>query len=496
MSSAATETAAPAVPRRTGWALRPRLPLLAVLALFVFGGLGHEDRRVVEREFKTGHYRLSPAWALRAVRGFLTNDDDMYHFHAYAQATFGRPYKSFFIRSREGWQAFFARGQQEDPDGTPVVTPARPLRPYRDFLIEYPPGALLPILSPGLVATTADGYERVFKLEMALCLWLLLGQLEQLARRLGADEAVVARLPRAFAAAVFALGIVCTHRFDGMVGVCLAGAVLAAARDRPITAGVVLGLGVLIKGVPLLIIPPVAAYLYAQHGWRSAARLLVVAGATVLGLFVATWLWFGGGIFDGLSYQRDRPLQVESTPSALLALLAWLRPGLVSVVYSFGSSNLDGRPVILLGALIPLLSAAAAGAAVLLVVARLGRLRGGSGADDRARLMALVEGSVLVLAVQLASGKVFCPQYLMWLMPFGLVAAFGAGRPARWRWTGLALLAATQLIYPFAYAAVKSLTPWASALVLGRNLGLVAWASLLMFADQPEAATAPVPASA
>jgi hypothetical protein len=496
MSSAASETAAPAVPRRARWALRPRLPLLAVLAMFVFGGLGHADRRVVEGEFKTGHYRLTPGWALRAVRGFLTNDDDMYHFFAYAQATFGRPYKSFFIRSRDGWQAFFARGQQEDPDGPPVVIPPRPLRPYRDFLIEYPPGALLAILSPGLLATTADGYELAFKLGMALCLWLLLAQLERLARLLGDGDAAVARLPRAFAAAVLALGIVCTHRFDGLVAVCLVGAALAATRARPAAAGFLLGVGVLIKGVPLLIVPPVAAYLYAQYGRRSAARLLAVAGATALGLFAAAWLWCGGGILDGLSYQRDRPLQVESTPSALLALVAWLRPGLVSVVYSFGSSNLDGRPVTVLGALVPLLSAAATGAAVLLVVARLWRLRGRTGADDRTRLMALVEGSVLVLAVQLTSGKVFCPQYLMWLLPFGLVAAFGAGRSVRWRWTGLALVAATQLIYPFAYAAVKSLAPWASALVLARNLGLLTWAALLWLGDHPEAATAPVPASA
>ena len=35
MSSVATETEAPAVPRRARWTIRPRLPLLLVLALFV-----------------------------------------------------------------------------------------------------------------------------------------------------------------------------------------------------------------------------------------------------------------------------------------------------------------------------------------------------------------------------------------------------------------------------------------------------------------------------
>ena len=471
--------------------VRLRLPLLLILALFVFGGLGHEDRRVVEREFKTGHYRLTPAWALRAVRGLLTNDDDMYHFHAYAQATFGRPYRSFFIRSRDGWQAAFARGVQEDPDGPPLIQPPQALRPYRDFLIEYPPGALAAILPPALVATTADGYERAFKLTMALLLLLLLVQMERLARAVGEP---VPRLPRAFAAAVFALGIVCTHRFDVMVAVCLVGAVLASARARPVLAGALLGVGVLIKGVPLLIIPPVAAYLQAQYGWRAAARMAAAAGVTVIGLFGAAWLWCGGALLDGLSYQRDRPLQVESTPSAVLALLAWLRPGLVSVVYSFGSSNLSGSPVTALAAIVPLLSAAATGLTILLVVARLWRLR--ARADDRARLLALIEGVVLVLAVQLTSGKVFCPQYLIWLLPFGLVAAFARDRPARWRWAGLALLAATQLIYPFAYGAVKSLVPWAAALVLLRNMGLLAWASWLALGDQPDAAAAAVPASA
>jgi hypothetical protein len=257
--------------------------------------------------------------------------------------------------------------------------------------------------------------------------------------------------------------------------------VLAAARGRAALAGLAVGLGVLIKGAPLLLLPVLAAYLLFIRP-RAAVSLVAVASAVALGGLACAEAFFGPGLWDGLAYQRDRPIHLESTPGALLALTNAVRPGLVTVVHSFGSRNLRGPLVDAAGAIVPFVSAAATAGAMALVVWRLWRLRF---ADEARRLGAVVDGAVLVLAVPLVTGKVFCPQYLMWLLPFALLAALAPGRSPRWRWAGLALLAVTQVIYPIAYAAVKALAPWASALVLARNLGLLAWAALL---PRPQAA--------
>jgi hypothetical protein len=87
----------------------------------------------------------------------------------------------------------------------------------------------------------------------------------------------------------------------------------------------------------------------------------------------------------------------------------------------------------------------------------------------------------VLLIATVTLGKVFCPQYLVWVLPLGLlVSAPGCGH-SRWRATiGLLLLGATQVIYPLAYPAVKTLAPWATTLVLVRDLALLGWAATLL----------------
>jgi len=149
----------------------------------------------------------------------------------------------------------------------------------------------------------------------------------------------------------------------------------------------------------------------------------------------------------------------------------------VTIVHSFSSRNVRGDAVPLAGAVATSLAAVAMLAALALSVLRLRAAR-----ESGQRLRALLEGIVPVLAAYVTLGKVFCPQYLVWLLPFALTAAFLPGRGSARRWTGLALLVATQLVYPITYASLKAKAPWAAALVLVRNLGVLAW-SFSLWAD-------------
>jgi hypothetical protein len=462
-------------------------PLVAVLALLVFGGLTHAGRRQVEREIASGTYRLTPAWLVRGLRAYLTNEDDMYRLAAYGQAALGRPYLSYFVRPRAGWDASFARGVQEDPDRTPLVTPPRPLRPYRDFFVEYPPGAFLAFLPPALVSATPDGYALAFKLEMAACWVFVLALLAGLGERLGVAPED-ARWPALLAGAILALGMVSTHRYDVFVAACMTAALLAAARGGGARAGLWLGLGAAAKGVPLLVAPVLAAWLWLERGPRAALRFAAATAATVGGLLALGVAWGGPGLFEAFAYHEARPVQIESTAGALLGFASWLRPGLVTVVHSFSSRNLRGDLVPAAGAAASLLAILCAAAALALAWRRLR-----AAADERARLVVAAESCLSVLAVYVVFSKVFCPQYVIWLLPFALVAARAPGRSTRRLRLGLALLVATQVIYPIAYGAVKALAPWATALVLARNLGLLAWAATLLVPARDARATSPAP---
>jgi hypothetical protein len=474
---------------------RAAAPLLLVLAFLTLPGLPRDDRRALEAQLRAHTFTLTPGQAVRAVRAYLANADDMYHFFAYAQATLGRPYRSYFIRSRAEWEAAFVSGTQQDPDARPIVVPPAPLRPYRDFLVEYPPGFFLVLLPPALVASTADGFALAFKLQSALYLLLAFWLADRLLRQLGGP----AQVPRAAAVCVFALGVVCTHRFDAFVAACITASVYAAARGHGGRAGLALGVGVAAKGVPALLLPLLLGYLWTQRGRVAAGRALAGVAASAGGLLLAGWWWGGAGLRDALAYHLNRPVHIESTAGALLALANAVQHGLVTVVYSYSSRNLRGDPVAAAGTITGALALAALAVALVLLLRRLWT-PGPAREPEHQRLCTLVEGAVVLLAIYVTLGRVFCPQYLVWLLPLGLVAAYLPGRSARRPALGLALLLATHLIYPAAYSFVKALVPWASALVLVRNLGVLAWAVTLLpprrVVESEEALVGPVPEAA
>lgn len=445
-----------------------RAALVLVLCFLVFGGTTHEGRRAVERDIAAGDFHATPANVLRGLRAYLTNEDDMYRCWAYAQAILGRPYRSYFLQTREQWNAAFARGQATDPDTTPLVTPPGPLVPYRDFLLEYPPGFFLVLMPPALLSSTPDGYALAFKLLMASSLLFCAYAASQLVRRASAGASD--RVSGAFAATILALGVVTTHRFDAFVAALTMASVLAALRGRALAAGVALGLAVAAKGVPLLIAPALLAYVWTTRGRRAALAFTLSASLVTAAFCVAAVAWCGHGVLEALAYHRDRPVQIESTPGALLIFTDWLRPGLVTIVHSFSSRNVRGDVVPAVGALATALATLAMLAAIAFSVLR---LRAADG--PQARLRALLEGIVPVLAAYFTLGKVFCPQYLVWLLPFAVAVASLPDHGARRRLAGLALLIATQLIYPITYSFLKAKAPWAAALVLLRNVGVLVW---------------------
>jgi len=142
-----------------------------------------------------------------------------------------------------------------------------------------------------------------------------------------------------------------------------------------------------------------------------------------------------GAIVSQISYFANRPLQVEATGSTLLWLGA-LVGFPVHIVYSFGSVNMVSS----LGGVVSNLSE------ILFVAGYIYSIY----LQWRGKLD-VVQVCIAILFVFIATGKVFSPQYLIWIIP--LLAYSGAfNRIWLVAWGSLSLL--TTIIYPYLYTRV------------------------------------------
>ena len=321
--------------------------------------------------------------------------------------------------------------------------------------LEYPPLTVL-LFSLGLFAPPAD-YQLLFAFWMALTAifiyWLLL--------RYG---------PRG-AALTFALYVLiggwttAVARFDLVPAALTLICIIAADRRYWTLAYIALAFGVLLKLYPLLLFPPLliaeqrdmgrlrvppsvmtlkttlvelGASIYAARNWRWKNSLIffgilvVVTGAFAL-------FNFQGAIGNQLSYFAGRPIQIESTGSALLWLAALFKI-YVHAEYSYGSWNLVGA----LGGVVSLLCMAffILGYAYTIWLQWRGKLD-------------IVQASIAALLVFIVTGKVFSPQYLMWIMP---LLAYSNALDGLWLlcWGLISLL--STIIYPYLYHRANATT--------------------------------------
>ena len=352
--------------------------------------------------------------------------------------------------------------------------------PYRDFRLEYPPGALAAFVVPSLVTDGPRSYARVFALELVLlglsaivaCFFAL--------RSLGLHGWRLAAGLAPLAVAPVLLGPLLLTRFDLYPAALTAAAValLVAGRDR--FGSGVLGAAIAVKLYPAVLLPLAVAWTWRRRGRREALLGLgLCVGVTAL-IFLPFVLLSPDGVIWSVQRQLDRPLQIESLGVAVL--IALHHAGMpLAWASSHGSQNLTGTVAVV---------AAAVSTAVQLAVlgyvwwrfARRATLTG----------TAFVEACAAVLVAFVVLGKVLSPQFLVWLLPIvGLLV---------WRraWLPLGLLVAACVLtrgwFPGRYwRLVFEFDGRASWLVLARDVVLVALLVVLVAAvrSRPEPARLP-----
>jgi len=314
------------------------------------------------------------------------------------------------------------------------------LVPYRDFAVEYPPGALPVFVLP----TWLHGdYATSFAWLMALCGVLLV--------------AVVASLRPAAAFYValgpLLVGSLILSRFDLWPTLLATASLALFVRGRHLSGWALLGAAVAAKLWPLVLVP--LALVWSIRRGRPFAPL--AGAAVVLAVALPFVVVSPGGLWDSISGQASRPLQVESLGAAILTTFSHPVVGT-----SHGSQNILGQHTL----------ASAFSVLQLLALAALwiAFARGPATSDRLLRYAAACTCAFIVF------GKVLSPQYLVWLLPLVPLVRGRRGLAA----TGLLTLALilTQVWFPQRYFDYV-LELRNAGVVLARDLVLVALFAVL-----------------
>jgi hypothetical protein len=216
--------------------------------------------------------------------------------------------------------------------------------PYRDFALEYPPGALPAFALParGGGADDFETFRHRFEGLMAACGTMMLGFLAVALAALGAGLRRLASALGFVALAPLLLGSVVLSRFDLWPAALTAAAIAALVAGRLRLGHVALGAAVAVKLYPAVLAPLAIAYAWRREGRREGLRCAAVLAGTTALVFLPFVILSPGGVWDSLTRQASRPLQIESLGSSLL-LAAHHAFGLdITMRSSHGSQNLEG----------------------------------------------------------------------------------------------------------------------------------------------------------
>ena len=331
--------------------------------------------------------------------------------------------------------------------------------PYRDFAVEYPPGALPVFVQPARGNEgDFEGFTHAFEILMAACGGAIVIALAVALASLAASPARMGAALALGAVAPLLLGSVVLSRFD-LWPAALTGAALASLVSGRLRLGHgLLGAGVLAKIWPGVLIPLTVAHAWRTRGRREALVCLGVAVAVVAVVMLPFVVLSPDGVGRSFERQASRPLQIESLGAALIVTSHHVFGTGVTMASSHGSQNIGGTAANVIGGVQSAVQIAAL-VAIWIVFAR-----------KRRSTEELIRFSAAAVVAFIALGKVVSPQFLVWLFP--LV-------PLVRRWSVAALFVAglvlTQAWFPQHYwDYALRFDETRSWLVLARDLVLVA----------------------
>lgn len=291
-------------------------------------------------------------------------------------------------------------------------------KPMQMLPTEYPPLTLL-IFSLPLLLPVAY-YQFTFALLMSFIAVIIYWLLQRYGPRGSAFLFALYLLASALALAQV--------RYDLLPALCTLVCIIAAERKHWTIAYCMLALGILFKIYPLLLLPALVIAEQQDYGRlhipASSMKIQTIASELWQALkSMIRWRWWncmlclglvGGitGVFvsinlhdavlSQLEYMQQRPIHTESMGGTVLWLANQLGVPWQGFRYNFGSINIISS----LGQMLAQISTLSLLAGIIVIFWLQWRGK-----------MDLAQTAVALIMLFIATGKVFSPQYLIWLLP-------------------------------------------------------------------------------
>jgi uncharacterized membrane protein len=295
------------------------------------------------------------------------------------------------------------------------------LLPYRDFPVEYPPGALAVFVAPVYLGGYA-GYAHVFGwLMAALGVGCIL-----FAALAGARRTALA----AIAVSPLLIGSMALSRYDFWPTLFVVAALAALLHDRHRWGWAALGAAVIAKGFALAFVPIVIVWTLRRRGARELAISVAAGLAVVLAAALPFLILAPHGLWHSVHGQLSRPLQIESLAASFLTTFSHPH-----VIATHGSLNLGGESGV---------AVVTTAVELAVLVALWVAFPRGPVTDER-----FIRYVAASLCAFVALGKVLSPQFLIWLVPIVPLVRGLRGIAASLLLAGA--LVATQVYFPQRY---------------------------------------------
>ncbi|MGN1045173.1 MAG: glycosyltransferase 87 family protein [Candidatus Methanomethylophilaceae archaeon] len=286
--------------------------------------------------------------------------------------------------------------------------------PYSGFDAEYPPFAMLLILIPRLFSFSPFTYQIAFGAEVYLFLLAGLICVHRMA-------ACYTNRPSSYSNLYIVLCIILLDfildRYDVLPMVMCIVALYFVKTDRMNLAWVMIALGTVTKLYPALLAPVLLIHLISKKDYSGAVKgigiCLAIGCLSMLPFLIAD----PGTMFMFLTYHMDRGMQTEAVVSSFLMLFGYFGMVDIGYVFSYGSDNITGA--------VP--DAVASGilyvTIVMIVVTYAAYAYIINRRKDEDMFPMFSMTCFLVVMLFMLVGKVLSSQYLVWIIPFVVIAA-------------------------------------------------------------------------
>ena len=373
--------------------------------------------------------------------------------------------------------------------------------PYADFIVEYPPGALLLFVLPRIFTEAPTVYGYIFACVMLvvdLGILLVFWRIPALVRgdvvqpdRVRHYESTLLCLTYILFTAVF--GRLLFQNYDLVIGLLLAALIYFALRKKALLVDILLAAGIWLNLTVLVWIPLLWWYGIVCRdetaGSRSSLKIsecvrtllpraAVLAGALGV-LYLPFYLLVGRPLGYIVQYHLERGIQLDSTAASILMVGAKIFGFELATEFTHRAIHLSGE----------LSSQGAAVCGILSIIvfviltiylARMIQRQG----DTAACGAWLIKGLLATSLALLVTSKIFLPQYLLWVCPLAvLLAHHHRPRISRIGWHLFAVNLISIVIFYLFYPDLIELQFLPGLLLLIRNIFMVWLVVFLLLPD-------------